>query len=271
MKITAKRKYTAALFAAAALTLSSCSAAAEEPAQSADTTASASPSATPTPSATAEKPLDGVKPVPFDPAVLEGRDSPKDAQMALAMTWSDKVATSSYGLSGQYSLDGNDPGNIGKLWSNYFSDDLKAKLAAAGVNGDLAGFGSWAIMALAPSDSTDPIKASASCTMEFDGCALVTGTGAPATQVDIDAGGMAADNTVSYGVNLAVPVSLTEQGNAEGVLKGRLTVNVAFVENPTPGDGRAPYLIDSVTNELVDAKADLATASPDLKFAGVTF
>lgn len=269
LRITAKRKYAAALFAAAALTLSSCSAAAEEPAQAADTTAS--PSATPTPTATAEKPQDGPKPVPFDPALLEGRDDPTDAQITLAIDWTDKVASSSYGLSGQYSLDGNDPANIGKLWSNYFSDDLKAKLAAAGVNGDMTGFGSWAIMALAPTESTDPVKASASCTVEFDGCGLVTDTGAPATQVDIDGGLSSANNAVSYGVNLAVPVSLTDQGNAEGVLKGRLTVNVTFVENPTPGDGRAPYLIDSVTNDLVDAKADLATNSPELKFAGVTF
>ena len=136
---------------------------------------------------------------------------------------------------------------------------------------DLTGFGSWAIMAVAPTESSDPVKASASCTVEFDGCGLVDDTGAPATKVDIDAGGTSGNNSVSYGVNLAVPVSLTDQGNAEGVLKGRLTVNVAFVENPTPGDGRAPYLIDSVTNELVDAKTDLATNSPELKFSGITF
>lgn len=273
MRITAKRKYAAVLFAAAALTLSSCSAAAEEPAQAADTTASpsASASATPTPAATTEEPQDGLKPVPFDPAVLEGTDGTTHAQITLAVDWTDKVASSSYGLSGQYSLDGNDPANIGKLWSNYFSDDLKAKLAAAGVDGDLTGFGSWAIMAVAPTESTDPIKASASCTMEFDGCGLVDDTGAPATKVDIDGGFTSDGNTVSYGVNLAVPVSLTDQGNAEGVLKGRLTVNVAFVENPTPGDGRAPYLIDSVTNELTDAKPDLATNFPELKFAGVTY
>ncbi|MCC3265904.1 hypothetical protein [Arthrobacter gengyunqii] len=269
MRTNTRRRYAAALLAAAALTLSACSATAEEPAQAADTTASAS--ATPTPAATAEKPQDGPKPVPFDPAVLEGTDGPKHEQITLATDWTDKVASSSYGLSGQYSLDGNDPANIGKLWSNYFSDDLKAKLAAAGVNGDVAGFGSWAIMALAPTESTDPIKASASCTMEFDGCGLVDDTGAPATKVDFDGGFTSDSNTVSYGVNLAVPVSLTEQGNAEGVLKGRLTVNVAFVENPTPGDGRAPYLIDSVTNELADAQADLATKSPELKFAGISF
>lgn len=68
--------------------------------------------------------------------------------------------------------------------------------------------------------------------------------------------------------DLTVPVSLTDHGNAEGVLKGLLKVDITFVENPTPGGGHPPFLIDSIKNDLVDANADLATNFPELAFAG---
>ncbi len=56
--------------------------------------------------------------------------------------------------------------------------------------------------------------------------------------------------------DLTVPVSLTDHGNAEGVLKGLLKVDVTFVENPTPRDGRPPFLTDAIKNDLVDANAE---------------
>ncbi|MCQ2001315.1 hypothetical protein [Arthrobacter zhaoxinii] len=266
MRNIAKRKYAAALLAAAALALSACSA--TEEAQAGDTTPSATPSTAPTPT---EKPQAGPEPVSFDPSRLEMVDE-SSLQTNLAQQWVGNVSTNAYGLSGQYTLDGNDPANIAKLWSNYFSDDLLAKLTAAGVNGDVSGFGSWAIMALAPSDSTDPIKASPSCSMEFTSCNLVTtaadGSRSVSGNTRYETLDTSVPNRVAYDYDLMVPVSLTDHGNAEGVLKGLLKVDITFVENPTPGDGRPPFLIDSIKNDLVDANADLATNFPELAFAG---
>lgn len=71
-------------------------------------------------------------------------------------------------------------------------------------------------------------------------------------------------NRVAFNYDVAVPVSLTGQGNAEGVLKGTLQVSLSFVPNPDPGPGEADFLIDSVNNLLEGATADLLSNYPDL-------
>lgn len=273
MGITTRRSYAAAVLLGA-LALSACSAPAEEPASAADTTGSATaaaPTAAPTPVET-EKP--GPEPVRFNDVWLRGVD-PADTskvQVSIAQEWLGRVTSSSYGLSGQYSLDGNDPANTAKLWDNYFSDGLKAKLAAAQPNGDVSGFGAWTIMAVAPTESTDPIKAHPSCTMEHDSCSMIIkaadGSGTKQGGMRYETMDLGTPNRVAYDYDVVVPVSLTDHGNAEGILKGLLKVDITFVENPAPGNGKPPYLIDSVRSELVDANADLATNSPEMSFSG---
>lgn len=268
MGITTRRSYAAAILLGA-LALSACSAPAEEPAQAAETTAATT--ATPTPTET-EKP--GPEAEIFNGAWLKAVDTSDTGmvQFNIAQEWLGRVTSSSYGLSGQYSLDGNDPANTAKLWDNYFSDDLKAKLVAAGPNGDVSGFGAWTMMAVAPPESTDPIKASPSCTMEYDSCSMIIkqadGSGSKQGGMRYETMDLGTPNRVAYDYDVVVPVSLTEHGNAEGILRGLLKVDITFVENPAPGNGKPPYLIDSVRNELVDANADLATNSPELSFAG---
>lgn len=70
-------------------------------------------------------------------------------------------------------------------------------------------------------------------------------------------------NRVAFNYDVAVPVSLTGQGNAEGVLKGTLQVSLSFVPNPDPGPGEADFL-HSVNNLLEGATADLLSNYPDL-------
>lgn len=272
MGITTRRRWSAAALMAGALALSACSAPAEEPAKAADTTQSAT--AEPT---AAETKGAGPEAAPFDLSRMEMIDKTDVPllQMNIAQGWVNQMAANPYSLSGQWTLDGNDPANTAKLWDNYFSDDLKAKLTAAGVSGDVTDFGAWTIMALAPPESTDPIKASPQCTMDYDSCRMIA-LSSDATYMQSQGGirsetmDFSAPNRITFDYDVVVPVSLTEHQNAEGVLKGLLKVDIAFIENPAPGDGRPPYLIDRVNNELIDANADLASKSPELEFAGTT-
>ena len=136
----------------------------------------------------------------------------------------------------------------------------------------------WAVLAIAPPESADSIKASPSCKASFSRCSFTEAiTDSPGMQGARQmVGGMApgsfpntqTPNRVTYDSSVVAPVSLTDQGNAEGVLRGLLKVDLTFVENPTPGDGRPKYLIDSVNNELTDARTDLLASSPELMFSG---
>lgn len=271
MGIITNRRWQLAALMAGALALSACSATAEEPAPAADATQSetAEPTAT-------EEAKSGPEAIPFDLSRLDMVDKADVSlvQMNIAQGWVNQVATNPYGLSGQWTLDGNDPANTAKLWANYFSDDLKAKLTAAGVDGDVTGFGAWSLMALAPPESSDPIKASPSCTMDYDNCRIGTKStdGSMHSQGGIRSETMdfSVPNRITFDFDVMVPVSLTEHGDAEGILTGLLKADITFIENPTPEDGRPPYLIDMINNELLDANADLASNTPELTFLGTT-
>ena len=195
--------------------------------------------------------------------------SPADEQQMIAGSYFWALVSNPYTLSGQWTLDGNDHANTARLWDNYFSDALKEKLKAAGTDGDISGFGNWAVFALAPDDSSDAIKASASCTPELEKCwFLAKKDGGLSTVDNPDYQEMftPGPNQFIQKYDVVIPVSLTEQGNAEGFLTASLKLDLTFVENPTPGDGRPAYLIDSVNNELLDAQADLLSNRPDLVF-----
>lgn len=264
------KRYAAAMLVAGAIALSGCSAATEP---AGDTTGAAAPSASaPAETTTAAPVAGGPESVKFDDRHLAADLSDVyTVQLNIAQQWAGNVTTSPYGLSGQWTLDGNDSANTAKLWANYFSDDLKAKLTEAGT-GDISGIAPWAMMALAPPESSDAIKASPSCTVDFDSCSFfmiqADGTGQQTGSYNRDTVDQSVPNRVAFDYDFTAPVSLTEQGNAEGVLKGLLKLDVTFVPNPTPGDGRAPYLIDSVNNNVVDANADLASNFPELHFSG---
>ena len=264
-----KRRYAAAVLMAGAIALSGCSASTEP---AGDTTEAAAPSVSaPAESPAAAPEAAGPKAVKFDDRVL-----PMDlsdlytVQLNIAQQWAGKVTENPYSLSGQWTLDGNDSANTAQLWANYFSDGLRAKLTEAGT-GDISGIAPWSVMALAPPESSDAIKASPSCTTEFDSCSLIIiheGSGQLASDMRRESVDQSEPNRVAFDYDFSVPVSLTEHGNAEGILKGLLKVDVTFVPNPTPGDGRAPFLIDSIRNNVVDTNADLASNFPDLHFGG---
>ena len=275
-----KRRFTLATVLAGAFALSACSVPAATPATgSTGTTPNAASTA-----ATAPAPS-GPKPVVYDALMMQapsGSDAAQE-QMIIAQDFVSKMTANGYTLSGQWTLDGNTQANTAKLWDNYFSDELKSKLTAAGKDGDLKGFGTWSVFAVAPADSKDAIKASPSCKPAFAMCALAAPSQPmPGAIIDTTTpgsmgvvGGSRAEtmnlltpNRIAFDFDVVVPVSLTEQGNAEGVLRGLLKVDLTFVENPTPAGGRPKYLINSVNNNLIDAKADLLTNNPDLSFFG---
>lgn len=245
---------------AGVLALSGCSAEpADEP---------AAPTAAAAETAAPEQPA-GPEPVAYKANPGQEATTPENEQQAIASGYFWGLVTNPYTLSGQWTLDGNDHANTAKLWENYFSDGLKEKLTAAGTSGDVAGFGMWAVFALAPVESTDGIKASASCKPDMDKCWFLANKDGNLQTVDnpkYDETFAPASNQVIQAYDVVIPVSLTEQGNAEGFLSATLKLDLTFVENPTPGDGRPAYLIDSVNNELIGAQVELLTNRPDLVF-----
>ncbi len=194
--------------------------------------------------------------------------SDSDKQMLLAQEYVRLMVQNKYTLSGGWSNDGNSPADIAKLWANYFSPELQDKLKQVGKTGDASGYAAWAIFALGSPDSSDPVKASPACAASLsDMCTFLqdkqNGTKALAGDVNgpIDT---SVPNKVSFNYDVAVPVSLKDQGNAEGVLTGALKVNLSFVPNPSPGPGKPDFLINSVNNVLEGTKVDLLTAHPEL-------
>lgn len=249
---------------AGAFVLSGCSAAVGQDSEQAQDSAS-------TQESTAPAEASGPEPVAYNKNRPEGYvPTPENEQSFIASSFFWALVSNPYGLSGQWSSDGNDPAQIAQLWDNYFSDGLKDKLQAAEPGADLTGVASWALLAVAPPESSDPIKASPSCKPDMKECGFLSakdGGMATVNNPTYDpSGAVAGPNQFLGTYNLTLPVSLTDHGNAEGYMTAVLKLNLSFVENPTPGDGRAPYLIDSVNNELNDAQADLLSNRPDLEF-----
>lgn len=246
---------------AGTLLLSGCSAdPGEDPQPAADTA--------PAQETTAPAEAAGPTPVAYETRASDGNPSNDQAYIASAFFWG--LVGNSYGLSGQWTTDGNDPAHIAQLWENYFSDSLMEKLRAAEPGSDLTGVANWALLAVAPNDSSDPVKASAACKPGMATCWFLSNKDGRMSTVDnpIYAEAPAAGpNQFLSSYDVILPVSLTEQDNAEGYMSAVLKLNLTFVPNPTPDDGRAPYLIDSVNNELVDAKTDVLSNRPDLVFS----
>lgn len=191
-----------------------------------------------------------------------------DKQMMLAQEYISQMVKNKYTLSGGWSNDGNSPADIAKLWANYFSPELQDKLKQVGKTGNANGYAAWAIFALGSPDSSDQVKASPACAASRSNmCSFLedkqNGTKALAGDINgiIDT---SVPNKVSFDYDVVVPVSLKDQGNAEGVLSGVLKVNLSFVPNPNPGPGKPDFLINSVNNVLEGTKVDLLTAHPEL-------
>ncbi|MCC3295657.1 hypothetical protein LJ756_13620 [Arthrobacter sp. zg-Y411] len=245
---------------AGALVLSGCaSEAAGEPA--ADSTATT----------TAPTQAPGPEPVAYEAPITEGSvATPETEQSGVAGSFFWGLVTNPYGLSGQWTADGNDPAHIAQLWENYFSDGLKEKLRAAEPGADLTGIANWALLAVAPLESSDAIKASPSCTPDMESCWLLESRDGRVTTVNnpkFDPADVAGPNQYLGTYTLTLPVSLSEQDNAEGYMSAELKLNLTFVPNPSPGDGRPPYLIDSVNNQLLNAQTDLLSNRPELVFS----
>lgn len=249
---------------AGTLLLSGCSADPGEDPQPAAASAPAQETTAPAEAA-------GPEPVAYDDSRPEGYDpSPVTEQSMIADSFFWNLVTNPYGLSGQWTADGNDPAHIAQLWKNYFSDGLMEKLQAAEPGSDLTGVANWALLAVAPSESSDSIKASPSCKPDMEMCWFLANKDGGSTTVDNQthdpSAPVARPNQFLGTYDVILPVSLTEQGNAEGYMSAHLKLDLTFVENPTPGDGRASYLIDAVNNELTDAQTDLLSNRPDLEF-----
>ena len=71
-------------------------------------------------------------------------------------------------------------------------------------------------------------------------------------------------NEIAFNYDVAVPVSLTDRANAEGVLTGVLQVHLSFVPNPSLDPGEPDFLINSVNNVFEGANADLLATHPNL-------
>ncbi|MDQ0664743.1 hypothetical protein QFZ35_003241 [Arthrobacter ulcerisalmonis] len=257
-----------ALLGAAALALSACGTQSAAPAPAPSTPASdaAVPSSAPSPEA-----RKAPTPVDVDQQMLAPipgmEQSVSDRQMVIGQAYISSMVTDKYTLSGQWVEDGATHANTATLWSNYFSQELQDKLTAAGT-GDITNFANWAIFALAAPGSTDNVKASPACvaspaaactflTQEPDGSFTMIGE---TLSMDISV-----PDRIAYNRTVAVPVSLTSQGNAEGVMTGTLKVDLSFVPNPNPGPGKPEFLINSVNNALADVKTDLLSNHPELK------
>ncbi|MGY2745564.1 hypothetical protein ACQCSU_06335 [Pseudarthrobacter sp. O4] len=279
------RRLIAAAAIAGALSLSACVAPAAAP-EPAGATAAASTEATeatatseaeaatsapaPTPPPTAA----GPEPVPYaQPQGGIDVDDPAAIQSALAQNFITELVTNKYSLSGQWVEDGGSHAITAKLWDNRFSDNLKAKLIAAGKDGDVSTFGNWAVFALPGPDSKDAVKASPACAaapethclfiQEIDGDTGAMQQAGGAQEATMD---QSVPNRVAFDYDVVVPVSLTEKGNAEGVMKGVLKVEMTYVPNPNLAAGGPDFLIDSINNKLTGAETDVLAGSPDLTF-----
>ncbi|MDQ0850307.1 hypothetical protein QFZ65_002245 [Arthrobacter sp. B3I9] len=303
LDFTTRRLVTAAAVAGA-LSLSACSAPApapdgsssaapsspassDAPAPAPDSAApesaapgSASPDSAPDASAAtsetepASAPAAGPAAVPYIPP-QGGFDvsDPSAAQAVLAQSFIYELVTNRYSLSGQWKADGAVHANTAKLWDKRLSESLKAKLTAAGKDGDVSGFGTWAVLALPGPDSTEAVKASPTCAEAPEPhCLILQETGGDQGAMK-QAGGpqlatmdQSVPNRVAFDYDVVVPVSLTEKGNAEGVRKGVLKVDLSFVPNPNPGAGGPEFLIDSIKNQLTGTSTAELAASPGLSF-----
>lgn len=263
---TSTKHHVLALLGATALALSACGAQAAAPEPSSPTDKTASASALPT-----ADPTQGPLAVPVNTQMLEPvpgfEQSVADRQGVIGQAYITAMVENQYSLSGQWTADGNDHANTAKLWSNYFSQDLQDKLTSAGSTGDVTGFANWAAFALAPPDSTDAIKASPTCAASESGTCAFKSQGADGSFMTIGEASMldlTVPNRVAYDRQVAVPVSLTAHGNAEGVMTGILKVDLTFVPNPNPGPGKPEFLINSVNNKLEGPTADLLSNHPEL-------
>ena len=282
------RRVVAAAAIAGALTLSACS----SPAAAPDGNSSAAPS-TPAPAteaassspgaaaAPASEPASepapaaaGPEAVPYSPP-QGGFDvsDPAAIQAVLAQNFIAELVTNKYSLSGQWTADGGVHANTAKLWDKRLSENLKAKLTAAGKDGDVSGFGSWAVLALPGPDSTEAVKASPACAAVTETHCLLLQDVAGDEGAMKQAGGpqlatmdQSVPNRVAFDYDVVVPVSLTGKGNAEGVMKGVLKVDLSYVPNPDPAAGGPEFLIDSIKNELTGTTTDVLASSPGLVF-----
>jgi hypothetical protein len=182
-----------------------------------------------------------------------------------------EMVQNQYTLSGHWAADGNTHVNTAKLWSNYFSPELQGKFTDAGSTGDPMAFGAWAVFALGTPDSTDAVKASptraASTTGKCGFTKAISGgvlNGAREVAGTIGAIDLTVPNRVAFTYDVVVPVSLTEQGNAEGVLTAVLKVDLSFVPNPNARPGKPDFLINSINNALGGTTAGLLTNHSDL-------
>jgi hypothetical protein len=285
------RRVVAAAAIAGALSLSACTAPAAPPAGSTSAASStdagssspgsASEPASAPASGSASEPASepapgaaGPEPVPYNPP-QGGFDvsDPAAIQSVLAQNFIAELVTNQYTLSGQWVADGASHASTAKLWENRLSDNLKAKLTAAGKGGDVSGFGSWAVIALPGPDSTEAVKASPTCVAASEPhCLLIQETGGEQGTMT-QAGGpqlatldQSVPNRVAFIYDVAIPVSLTGKGNAEGVMKGVLKVDLSYVPNPNPAAGGPEFLIDSVKNELTGTTTDVLASTPGLMF-----
>jgi hypothetical protein len=198
---------------------------------------------------------------------------PSAAQAVLAQSFIYELVTNRYSLSGQWKADGAVHANTAKLWDKRLSESLKAKLTAAGKDGDVSAFGTWAVLALPGPDSTEAVKASPTCAEAPElHCLILQETGGDQGAMK-QAGGpqlatmdQSVPNRVGFDYDVVVPVSLTEKGNAEGVMKGVLKVDLSFVPNPNPGAGGPEFLIDSIKNQLTGTSTAELAGSPGLSF-----
>jgi hypothetical protein len=200
---------------------------------------------------------------------------PAAIQAVLAQSFISELVTNKYSLSGQWMADGAVHANTARLWDKWLSENLKARLTGAGRDGDVSGFGAWAVLALPGPDSTDAVKASPTCAEVPEAhCLILQETGGGGDQGAMkQAGGprpatldQSVPNSVAFDYDVVVPVSLTGKGNAEGVLKGVLKVDLGFVPNPDPGRGGPDFLIDSIKNQLTGTSTAELAGSPGLSF-----
>lgn len=276
---------------AAALSLSGCSApaAAPEPAGSgappatvaAPGSAPASPAAS-GPAATPESPAasgaatkgSGPETVPYAPPEGDFDSSdPAAVQAELAKNFITELVTNRYSLSGQWVEDGGGHAGTAKLWETRLSANLKAKLTAAGKDADVSGFGAWAVFALPGTGSTEPVKASPACAAATEPHCLLLQEIEGEVGAMKQAGGpqpgsldQTVANRVAFNYDVAVPVSLTAKGDAEGVLRGVLKVDLTYVPNPDPAAGGPAFLIDAIRNDLTGTRTEELAASPGLMF-----
>jgi hypothetical protein len=241
---------------------------ASEPASAPGSEAASEPASEPAPAAA------GPEPVPYNPP-QGGFDvsDPAATQAVLAQNFIAELVTNQYSLSGQWVADGGSHAATARLWENRLSDNLKAKLTAAGKGADVSAFGAWAVIALPGPDSTEAVKASPTCAAAAEPhCLLIQETGGEEGSMT-QAGGprletmdQSVPNRVAFTYDVSIPVSLTGKGNAEGVMKGVLKVDLSYVPNPNPAAGGPVFLIDSIKNELTGTTTDVLANTPGLMF-----